>query len=224
MKKLLAALACALTFWACAPRQAHIDFPETKSIAQHFYIPLGCQDFLGNVQIMGTGFPVASDLIMTAAHVYCYPDVGNNVYSPDGGRSWFTIGPQQRFENGAYDVAVIITTPNLFADWAHFRAPVLGETVIGFGSAYGDLGILSQGFITSVGRSGMGPRYFRFSNVPIGGMSGSVVLGVDNMAVGIVNHGWPDSRVGGSLSGGLTGDLLQELLDKFLAWRADAAL
>lgn len=207
MKSVVLAL-CLLV--GCAPVRVSL-FPEPAQVDAYWaYIPIACDG-----RVVGTGFPVAPDLVMTAAHVICWPGQLMEV-SLDHGVTW--IETPEFFMNGAYDVGMILVDGN-FTRIAQFRAPALGEATYGYGSAYGDeknvIGFMVDGVVSQYT-----PDYVWVSNPPIGGMSGSAIFGSDGKVVGMVNHGHPDHRVGGSLSGGLSGNLLADLLQSFLEYRS----
>jgi hypothetical protein len=190
-------LKTALSLLLIAPLSASLS--RDQEAALQFYIPIYCQG-----QPWGTGFPVNKDLVMTAAHIRQCPDseleleiAGKRVQG-------------QGFSNNVYDVAIFIV-PVKMGKTVKFRAPRLGEKVSGFGIAR--LGIMSTGIIAQV------EPEFLLTNIPIGGMSGSAVFGTDGKAVGMVTFGWPDERVGGTVSGGHSGALLKTLLDSFNDYR-----
>lgn len=202
MKRLI--LVFALLFSGCASR--HVMPEPAQRVAYKEYIPIACAG-----RVNGTGFPVRENLVMTAGHVVCYAGEQMTV-SLDHGLTW--VEPVNWYVHGAYDVAILVV-PADFRNVPEFGTPLLGETVTGYGSAYGDtkgvVGFMSRGIVARVTSD-----YFWFTNEPIGGMSGSAVFGEDGRIVGMVNHGHPDSRVGGSLSGGVTGNRLRLLLDSFV--------
>jgi hypothetical protein len=193
MKKFIAGLCM---FLICS-----ISFAEKSQIvAQQLYVPIFCGG-----QPMGTGFPVDTNLLMTAGHVRC-PEGEATTISIDHGKTW--ISEEDWLVNGDFDVAILTVTGKPFKEFAHFRDPKLGETVSGYGIPYD--GLLSTGIVAHL------EDYFVFTtNIPIGGMSGSAVVGADGKVVGMVNFGLPDQRVGGTLSGGYQAKVLTDLIKSF---------
>ena len=150
-------------------------------------------------------------MVMTAKHVreFC---PSTPYLSLDGGKTFVVDGIWSVHPNPDYDVAIVIVPKGLIKSYAKFRAPRLGEFVSGFGIAYA--GLMSVGIIAQVDPN------FLVTNIPIGGMSGSAIVGNDGAVVGIVCYGMPDQRVGGTVSGGHPGDLLAHLLDTFKEYRS----
>lgn len=192
MRKLIV---CLLVLLSCLP-----SFAERSQItAIDLYVPITCND-----APRGTGFAVGENLLMTAGHVRC--DEGEETkISLDSGKTW--VVEENWFVNGSVDVAILVTEVK-FKNIAEFRAPELGEHVSGYGIPLD--GLLSTGIVAHI----QDPLVFT-TNIPIGGMSGSAVVGNDGKVVGMTNFGMPDTRVGGTLSGGYAGDFLATLLDGF---------
>lgn len=175
---------------------------RAQNEAKNLFIPIECND-----ELSGTGFPIASNLLMTAKHVGCS---GSDVPSIQFKGKW--IVEKDWTFNADEDIAIVEVDDVRFENYAHFRNPVLGEDVSGFGLPEG--GLLSQGIIVN-----LDPKHFFATNIPIGGMSGSVIVGMDGKAVGMVVHGAPDHYVGGTLSGGFPGEYLEELTRSFKKYR-----
>lgn len=193
MRKLIVGL---LVLLSCIPSFAE----RSQVVARDLYIPIMCAD-----APRGTGFAVGENLLMTAGHVRC--DEGDETkISLDSGKTW--IVEENWFVNGSVDVAILVTSEAKFKNIAEFRVPELGETVSGYGIPFD--GLLSTGIVAH-----LEDMLVFTTNIPIGGMSGSAVVGSDGKVVGMTNFGLPDERVGGTLSGGYSGDFLEHLLDGF---------
>lgn len=189
------------------PVQAELS----QSMAQRLFIPIMC-DGLPD----GTGFPVAPHLLMTAGHVRCDEGQATTI-SLDNGKTW--LKEEDWFVNGDADVAILVVNDVKFKTIAEIREPKLGEAISGYGIPYG--GLLSTGIVAHLDPDSV---FVFVTNIPIGGMSGSAIVGADGKVVGMVNFGMPDQRVGGTLSGGYRGDFLKVLLEgfkKFLAAKAE---
>ncbi len=172
--------------------------------AQELYVAIGCRADDG-VAIIGSGFPVAAREVMSAGHVACE---GEEAISLDLGKSWMTV--EDTYTHAQYDVQIILLPRDTFTTWAAFRVPTLGEPTFNFGSSYGENGYASTGIIARVNSD-----TYAATNPPIGGMSGSAIIGEDGAVLGIVNWGFPDYRVGGATTQGYRGDTLDHLLKEF---------
>lgn len=187
--------------------------------AEAFYLAVGCK-VDDNTFIIGSAFPVGPHLAATAGHVpeACSEEDGTLEISQDRGATFTEIPTNDIWISGQYDLAFVVVTNDIYRHIARFRAPELGETTTGFGSAYGENGVLSRGVIVRLDPEDrfIGGQTYLATNSPIGGFSGSALVGDDGRVVGLVNYGRPDQRVGGSLTGGYTGDFLKSQLEGFL--------
>lgn len=186
---------CFLILLSCS-----LSFAEkSQSKAVALYVPIMCADMP-----RGTGFPVGENLLMTAGHVRC--DQGDETkISLDAGKTW--VVEENWFVSQDEDIAILVTKAK-FGIVARFRKPELGESVSGYGIPYG--GLLSSGVVAH-----LEDGFVFTTNIPIGGMSGSAIVGTDGKVIGMTNFGLPDERVGGTLSGGYAGDFLAQALESF---------
>ena len=162
-----------------------------------------------------TGFPVGENLVITAGHCQCAVEdefgtvtKDRMTVSLDGGKSWIWVNDASSFTHQVYDVQLIIV-PIRPHKVASFRDAILGETVAGFGIPMGNVG--SVGTIVHID-----PTWVMATNLPVGGMSGSALVGRDGKVVGMAIYGLvPDSRFGSSFSGYLPSRVLKTLVDDF---------
>lgn len=209
-------LVLTLTLSGCATRQSPLaphDLPVfTQRVAYNLYIPILCDS-----RINGTGFPVGLHMVMTAQHVV--DNCPGMAVSLDRGVTWHPVSHDAVFSHGTYDVSMIVLPEVTFNSVAQLRTPRLGEKTHSYGSAFGRDGHLMHGEVSRVET-----MVAFYDMTPIGGMSGSAVIGEDGFVIGMVNVAQRDPRVGGVLSAGITGDFLATLLESFLEYKAQEGI
>jgi hypothetical protein len=153
-----------------------------------------CVSPAGELQGGGSSFPIDPTHLLTAAHMDCGPD---NFSLVDTHRGYYTEVAiiRQNIELDIMLVEIINPSEVMPGPFAHFRAPQLGETVIGYGSAFwGEVegGFFMQGVIQGIS------QYIVLSSCNIApGMSGSALIGEDGAVVGLSIYARPTFLVGG---------------------------
>ena len=176
--------------------------------ALELYIPIACTgpDF-GFKYMVGTGFPVSADLVMTAKHINCGD---NNIteISYDHGKTWEWIHPQQMYTSENWDVRIYKSALQHDVLPAKFREPILGENSTGYGIAFNVTSTVGR--VVRSDSTGL-----HTSNTAIGGMSGSAIVADDGTIIGMTVQAHP-AFVGYTptayLSYGIPGPKLKQVL------------
>lgn len=179
--KTIAALLLALVMCTMNVSASSHDVALAK--AQQLYVKVACTGMgIGYHQVIGTAYPVSKNMVFTNHHIDCGP--GNYLEISKDGILWETIDPKNNIPHGSLDLRALVTKQK-FTVFAHFRAPKLGEDAVGFGVADGDL--MTVGTVVKVGNS-----VFSMTNFPVGGMSGSAVIGENGDVIGMTFEGRPE--------------------------------
>lgn len=156
-------------------------FPQHSGLYRSFdlYIPIACS--FDNVfqHAAGTAFPVADNLVMTAAHIDC--EGGMTEISYNKGITWERILDSQMWISPTQDIRIYRTKLHHSMIPASFRQPILGEKVYSYGVAFGN--ISTNGSIMR-----FDDNEVIASNTVAGGMSGSAIVAEDGKVVGLTSR------------------------------------
>ena len=209
MKKLMSLLL--LGFLVLAPLGGSAaESPVGPGMKRAFelFVPIACTYPEHFRWPTGTAFPVAGDMLMTAAHVDC-GEGGIMEISNDGGVSWRRVMHEDRYVHSEWDVQIILVKGAGYRRPASFRPAKLGEEVFGYGVALDRIG--TTGHIMASDAK----RVYSSSTV-IGGMSGSALVGRDGKVVGMTVAAMPGFVGGRYVSAWVTlaipGPVLADLL------------
>lgn len=151
--------------------------------AKDLYVKIACTGpTFGFHRVIGTGYPVSEYMVFTAKHIDCGPRDITEI-SRDG-YLWETIETKNNIPHGSYDLRAY-RTHQKFTSYAHFRAAALGEDGVGFGIADGDL--MTVGTVVKITDA-----FISLTNFPVGGMSGSAVIGENGDVIGMTVQGRPE--------------------------------
>ncbi len=149
---------------------------------------------------------------MTARHVECEPEEGSLVMSYDFGASWYGVEDKDNYASPyAADVRIIVD--HNAHKKVHFRDASIGEEIVAYGAAFGSLGFAADGHVMFVDPK----SYVATDARPIGGMSGSAILGMNGDILGMTVASQPDERHLTSVTFGITGGVLEALVKDFKA-------
>lgn len=185
------------------------DSPQLQR-AYDLFIPIACTNSEFIRFEIGTGFPVAEHLVMTAKHVDCGDAITE--ISTDGGHTWFAIPREHLINHGKADVKMIYVGDQKFTTPAVFRTGHIGEPTFGYGIAFGHTATIGS-ILKSDNQAVVA------SNTAIGGMSGSALVGKNGDVVGMVVQAVP-TIVGGDIPSAwlslcIPAATLQHLLETF---------
>jgi len=163
----------------------------------------------------GSAFPVDALHLVTAAHMSCAAD---EISLIDTHRNYYTEVHVVRSDN-ALDIMLVRinnAAEALAGPFAKFRTkPILGEPVVGFGSAFH--GEIIGGFYMSGIIQGIAPTVLLNSCNIAPGMSGSALLGEDGLVVGMSIYARPTFLFAGQVPWGVVaGALPANVILKFL--------
>ena len=183
--------------------------------AQDLFIQVDCKGPHSEPYAMGSAFPFGEHFIFTARHIEC-PDGQQLLVSKDGS-TWFAVDEAKNFAHPALDIRALVVDGVSFKTVASFREPVIGEDVTGFGAAVDIISTFGR-VMKLLPEQGL----ILASNAPLGGMSGSALVADDGMVIGMTVFGYHDGRVGGAVTGAISGAMLKELAESFPAFYAGA--
>ena len=175
------------------PPQRAPTIATALDVSTDLYVEIRCAGSRGEA-IIGTGIPITINRILTANHVACQRGEIMLAGTPNG-----TLPMRLVVLDSVHDLKVLATVVDAgFMSFAKFRDQVtIGETVVGRGAA---LSAVGPG-CTTIGIVALHvDGLLLTTNTPLGGMSGSALVGSDGRVVGMTIGFLKDTQTGGILS------------------------